>query len=228
MEELIAGGDLARAGALAVAHDDADALARIAMEVVRRNVVALPIDTVRPWSEALLRARPEAPETLVLSAALRQALDFTDRRADVDVDQAEAGFRSRADHDGEIAAVVVGTIGSYMRGDITRVLEIAGRAEAIPGSHDHPTIDVALRSIAAIGAEMSGDLGRALGELHGAPSTPCRRQSELGEPSPGPLPAAERAGRRSGGGNEELVGRDQRSRHTLPVGHRPLDVRGTP
>jgi DNA-binding SARP family transcriptional activator len=169
LAELIASGDLARAGALAVAHEDADALARIAMEVVKRNVAALPVDMVRPWSEVLQHARPDAPETLLVSAAVRQALDFTDRRADAEVDEAQARFGDGADHDGEIAVVVVGTIGSYMRGDITRVLELAGRANAIPGSRGHPTVDVALRSIAAIGAEMSGDLGRALDELDGAP-----------------------------------------------------------
>ena len=61
-------------------------------EVVRRNVAALPIDMVRPWSDVLQRARPDAPETQLLRAALRQALDFTDRRADVDADEAAAGF----------------------------------------------------------------------------------------------------------------------------------------
>ena len=41
--------------------------------------------------------------------------------------------------------------------------------EAIPGSREHPTIDVALRAIAAIGAEMSGDVDEALQQLRGAP-----------------------------------------------------------
>jgi DNA-binding SARP family transcriptional activator len=169
LDELVAGGDLARAGALAVAHDDLDALARIALEIVRRTVAALPIDMVRPWSDALQRRRPAAPETRLLNAALRQALDFTDRSADVEVDEAATGFRQRGDRDGEIVSLVVGTVGSYMRGDVPRLVDLARRAHAIPGSRDHPTIDVALRAIAAIGAEMTGDLEGALGELRAAP-----------------------------------------------------------
>ncbi len=169
LAELVAGGDLARAGTLAMAHDDVDALARIAQEVVRRNIAALPIDMVRPWRDVLGRTRPDAPETKLLSAALRQALDFADRRADVDADEAAAGFRHRNDPDGETAAVVVATIGSYMRGDVVRLVELARRAGKIPGSRDHPTIDVAFRAIAAIGAEMRGDVAQALEELRDAP-----------------------------------------------------------
>jgi DNA-binding SARP family transcriptional activator len=167
--ELVAGGDLARAGALALAHDDVDALARIALEIVRRNIAALPIDMVRPWGDVLQHSRPAAPETRLVNAALYQALDFTDRQADVEVDAAAAGFRARGDPDGEIVALVVGTVGSYMRGDVGRLVDLARRAGAIPGSRDHPTIDVALRAIAAIGAEMNGDLERALAELRAAP-----------------------------------------------------------
>jgi DNA-binding SARP family transcriptional activator len=56
-----------------------------------------------------------------------------------------------------------------MRGDIARLLELAGRADTIVGSRDHPTIDVALRAIAAIGAEMTGEVDRAVDELRAAP-----------------------------------------------------------
>src|SRR5262249_12394358 len=75
----------------------------------------------------------------------------------------------RGDVDGEIVALVVGTLGSWARGDIGRLVELAGRAGAIPNSRRDPTIDVALRAIAAIGAEMGGDLVRALDELRDAP-----------------------------------------------------------
>jgi DNA-binding SARP family transcriptional activator len=167
--ELVSSGDLARAGRLAMAHEDVDALAHVATEVVRRTVAALPIDMVQPWAEVLERARPDAPETHLLRAALRQALDFTDRRADADADAAADGFRQRGDPDGEVVAVVVATVGSYMRGDVARVIGLAQRTEAIPSARDHPTLDVALRSIAAIGAEMRGDLPAALEQLRDAP-----------------------------------------------------------
>ncbi len=169
LDELVATGDLARAGRLARTHDDVDALAHIATEVVRRTIAALPIDMVQPWVDVLERARPDAPETHLLHAALRQALDFTDRRADADADAAAAGFRQRRDPDGEIVAIVVATVGSYMRGDVARLIALAGQAEGIPDSRDNPTLDVALRSIAAIGAEMRGDLDAALEQLRDAP-----------------------------------------------------------
>ncbi len=169
LEELVTSGDLARAGILAMAHEDVDALAKIAMEVVRRSIAALPIDLVQPWADVLRRSRPRDPETHLLDAALHQALDFTDRRADIDADLAATGFRDRGDPDGEIAAVVVATLGSYMRGDVVRLVELAQRVDTIPGSREHPTIDVALRSIAAIGAEMRGDLATALEQLRDAP-----------------------------------------------------------
>jgi DNA-binding SARP family transcriptional activator len=169
VEELIASGDCARAGTLAQAHGDIDALTRVAMDVVRRTVAALPVDMVQPWNDILQRARPEAPETHLVAAAVRQAVDFKDVQADVDIDEAATGFHRRTDFDGEVAALVIGTIGSYMRGDIARLLDLARRAEALPNARNDPTIDVALRAIAAIGAEMAGDLAGALDELHAAP-----------------------------------------------------------
>ena len=60
LDELVASGDLPRAGALAMTHEDVDALAQIAVEVVRRTIAALPIDMVRPWCSMLQRNRPAA------------------------------------------------------------------------------------------------------------------------------------------------------------------------
>jgi DNA-binding SARP family transcriptional activator len=169
VEQLLVDGDLARGGALALAHDDLDALAAVALEAVRRHIAALPMDTVRPWVEALQRGRPDAPETRLLGAAFRHALDYTDGSPDADVDAAAAGFDARGDADGALVALVVATVHAYRRGDIARLREVTSRAAAVPGSRDQPVVDVALRAVAAIVAEMTGDLDRALAELEAAP-----------------------------------------------------------
>ena len=169
VDQLLVDGDLARGAALALAHDDLDALATLALEAVRRDVVALPMDTVRPWVDALQRGRPNAPETRLLGSAFRHALDYTDRSVDADVDAAAAGFEERGDANGVLVALVVTTVQAYRHGDIGRLLEVTGRAGAIPGSRDQPVVDVALRAVAAIAAEMTGDLDRALAELETAP-----------------------------------------------------------
>ena len=66
-------------------------------------------------------------------------------------------------------ALVVAAVVAYRRGDVARLIEVAGRADRIPGSRDQAMLEVALRSIAAIVAEMSGDLPGALAELDAAP-----------------------------------------------------------
>jgi DNA-binding SARP family transcriptional activator len=165
IDQLIIDGDLARAGSIAVSHHDLDALARVSLEMVSSTISALPIDTVQPWSRVLSQGRPDAPETLLLDAVLRQARDFTDPGIDAVIDAAAEGFRAAGRHDGEIVALAVGTITSHSRGDIARLLALAERATAIPGASDHAVINFAVHSIAAVAAELSGDLERALEEV---------------------------------------------------------------
>jgi DNA-binding SARP family transcriptional activator len=169
VQQLLADGDLARAGALALAHHDLDALGTVAREVVRRNTAALPIDTVRPWVDVLARGRPDAPDTHLVRAAFDHAFDYTDTSVDAELDQAGAAYAHQGDPDGQLVALVVATVVAYRRGDVTRLLEVAARADSVPGSRQDPLVDVAQRAIAAIVAEMTGDVGRAVAELEPAP-----------------------------------------------------------
>jgi DNA-binding SARP family transcriptional activator len=169
LDTLLADGDLARAGALAIAHDDPDALGTVAREIVRRNTVALPVDTVRPWVEVLTARRPDAPDTQLLRAAFAHAFDYTDASVDAELDAAAATFARQDDRDGQIVALVVATVVAYRRGDVTRLVEVAARADALPGSRDEAMLNVALRAIAAMVAEMTGDVRRAVAELEAAP-----------------------------------------------------------
>ena len=171
VRQLLADGDPARAGVLAIAHRDFDALGRVAREVVRHNTVALPLDMVRPWVDALEWGQPDAPDTQLLRAAFRHALDYTDISVDAELDAAAAAFARRDDGDGQVVTLVASTVVAYRRGDVARLIEVAARADGLPGSRDDPQLDVAMRSMAAIVAEMSGDLPQALAELEAAPLT---------------------------------------------------------
>ena len=68
-------------------------------------------------------------------------------------------------------ALVVAAVVAYRRGDVARLVEVAARADRVPGSRDQAMLEVARRSIAAVVAEMSGDLPGALAELDAAPLT---------------------------------------------------------
>ena len=171
VHELLADDDLARAGALAMAHDDLDALAAVAREAVRRNTAALPVDLVRPFVDMLERGRPDAPDTRLLRAAFGHALDYMDASVDAELDAAAAAFAGDSDSDGLIVALVVAAVVAYRRGDVARLVEVAARADRVPGSRDQAMLEVARRSIAAVVAEMSGDLPGALAELDAAPLT---------------------------------------------------------
>jgi LuxR family transcriptional regulator, maltose regulon positive regulatory protein len=168
VHELIGDGQLARAGAIALAHRDLDALAKVALETVSRTIAALPIDTVRPWADVLKRGRPDDPETLLLLAAIGQALDFTDASIDAALDAAAAAFCASGRPASGAVAIAVATLAAYSRSDIGRLVALAEVAARIPDAQDHPVINLAVHSIAAVVAEMSGDLEKALYELRAA------------------------------------------------------------
>lgn len=167
-EHLVRSGDVARAGAVALSHGDADALAAVAVQLVTRTVSVLPLDTAGPWLRALVRCRPDRSETRLLAAAVRQAVDFADPGVDADIDAAADQFRRDGDTAGEIAALAVGTVAAHSRHDVARIVVLAARADSIPGSYEHPVVNLAVRSTAAVVAEMTGKPERALTELRRA------------------------------------------------------------
>jgi LuxR family transcriptional regulator, maltose regulon positive regulatory protein len=159
---------LARAGQLAVAHHDIDLLLKVSLEMVSRSISVLPVDIVRPWNDVLQRSVPEAPATILLLAAITHSLDFADASVDALVDQAMEGFRSAANFDGEIAALAMGTVAAHSRGDFTRLITLAARVKTYPQFGLHPVANFASHAVAAVVAEMSGDVEGALSELRAA------------------------------------------------------------
>jgi LuxR family transcriptional regulator, maltose regulon positive regulatory protein len=169
VDELIDRGDLARAGALAVTHADWDALARVALELVRTSISVLPVDTASRWLDRVPPSRSSAPELRLLSAAVRLARDFADVSVDALVDEVAGACRARHDADAEVVALALGTVAAQSRGDIGRLLSMAARTTGVPGADGHPVVRLAARGIAAVVAEMGGDPEAALEEFAGAP-----------------------------------------------------------
>ncbi len=168
IDSLIADTQLARAGQLAVAYRDIEPLLQVAEEMVRRTISVLPVDTVLPWNEVLQQARPEAPETQLLGAAIAHSLNFADTEVDSSVDGAFDGFRRADDVNGQMAALAVGTVAAHSRGDLQRLVELAATAQQCPNLEEHPVANMAVHSVAAVVAEMSGDVETALYELRAA------------------------------------------------------------
>ncbi len=167
--ELAARGDLVRAGWLAARHGDWEALARVGLALVRSTLSVLPVDTARGWLHLVPADQRETPELAVLEAAACATEDFTDPRIDGLLDRAAAEFGRRADPDGEVVALALGTVVAPSRGDVARIVGLAARAHAVPGADRHPVVRLAARGIRAAMAEMAGDPEAALDALAGAP-----------------------------------------------------------
>ena len=159
-----------------MAHDDVDALAHIATEVVRRTIAALPIDMVQPWVDVLERARPDAARdaSRARRAAPGARLHRSTRR------------RRRRRRGGGLPRSR--RSGRRDRGDRRRhgrLVHARRRRQARRRSPAEPTPSRArvttrrstwrCASIAAIGAEMRGDLDRR-------PRTAARRAARPGAP----------------------------------------------
>src|SRR4029077_19707659 len=98
---------------------------------VRRNTAALPVDLVRPFVDMLERGLPDAPDTRLLRAAFGHALDYMDASVDAELDDAAAAFARDGDSAGQIVALVVAVVVAYRRGDVTRLVDVAVRADGV-------------------------------------------------------------------------------------------------
>ena len=228
--ELVASGDLARAGALALEHEDVDALARIAVEVVRRDVAAIPIDMVRPWNDVLQRARPDATR------------DATpERRAPPSAGLHRPRRRCRRRRRGRRASVTATTpTARSSRSSSERSVRTCGatsadssispgRAETIPGSARPPDD----RSGAAIHRRdrCRDDRRRRTGARRAArraAGSGCTVDQSFDQPSSRPLPVAQRARRRGGGGDAAAAGRSPRIAPPATCGRSPAGWSGEP
>ena len=169
IERMTCDGELARAGALAIAAADWDSLARVTLELLSTTVSALPLDIATGWRASLPAERRGDPAFALLDAAITAAEDFTDTSVDTQIDAVAERFQEAGEPLGAVVALAIGTVVAQSRGDAARLVELAERMVAVEGADDHPIVRLATHAVAAVVAEMGGDPDTALEEFAAAP-----------------------------------------------------------
>ncbi|GGU34029.1 BTAD domain-containing putative transcriptional regulator [Lentzea flava] len=169
VEVLSARGELAGAGRVACRAQDWGLLARLAVELVRTTLSVLPCATAERWLAAVPAQHVDEPAFLLLKAAVRHAIDFTDPSIDRLVDRACTRMLGTGDHDGAAVALGQAVITAHSRGDLVRLAQVAHRAQQL--DVDSPVLRLLRHSTAAVLAELSGDPEEALTHLAQAPVT---------------------------------------------------------
>ncbi|MEV6239411.1 hypothetical protein [Lentzea sp. NPDC051838] len=161
-------GDLATAGRIACRANDWALLAKIAVELVRTTLSVLPCATARRWLEAVPARHAHDPAFLLLRAAVVHGNDFTDPSIDCLVDQATTKFLKHDDQDAAAVALGQAVITAHSRGDLTRLAEVAQRAQQLGANT--PVLRLLKHSAAAVVAELAGEPEAALVHLDQAPT----------------------------------------------------------
>lgn len=169
VDELLTANDLGRAGDVAIAVRDWDAVSKVAMALVRSTISVLPLGLAARWLDATTGAGP-SPELRLLAAARMAATNFSDPSVDAALDAIADDFRDDGNAAGEVTTLAVGTVAAQSRGDRERLVALALRTAAVPGAGDHPVVRLATCTIAAVVAEMHGDPEGALREFEALPT----------------------------------------------------------
>ena len=169
VEELLAAGEPTRAGEAARIGGDLDALDVAALGLVRSTISVLPVELARRWLAGVTLDRDRWPGLALLDAAARAARDVGDATVDAVLDDVAATYRARGDAGAEVAALAVATVAAQSRGDVDRLVALAGRTSSVPGGDDDPIVQVARGAIAGVVAEMSGDPEGAVAAFATAP-----------------------------------------------------------
>jgi DNA-binding SARP family transcriptional activator len=128
---LVARGDIARAGAAALAGKDWALLAEVAERLVAGTVPAYPGDIGHRWLSQLPQAERTRPGLVLLAAADRLHRDHADGSVDALVNRCcpELGDASRS------AALAIGVVAATVRHDLRRLDDLAdGAADDGPAS----------------------------------------------------------------------------------------------
>jgi DNA-binding SARP family transcriptional activator len=169
VDELLAAGEPTRAGEAARVGGDLDALDVAALGLVRSTISVLPIELARRWLAGVTIDCARWPGLALLDAAARAARDVDDAAVDTALDDVAAVYRARGDAGGEVAALAVATVAAQSRGDVDRLVALAGRTSTVPGGDRDPIVQLARGSIAGVVAEMSGDPEGAVEAFASAP-----------------------------------------------------------
>ena len=181
VDQLVADGDLARAGTMAVAHDDLDALGEDrACEVVTPHHRGAADRHACGRGSGAQRGRPGRARRpgCCKRRSVRRSTSPTSSSTPTSTPRSRASGPA-ATPTARSWRSSVGTVAAYARGDIARLVALAAAGRSDPGCAATTRSSTSrCDSIAAVVAEMSGDLDDALGRAAAAHrSTACRRRS---------------------------------------------------
>lgn len=155
-------GEVLRLGAAAIAWGDAPALAEAALGLVRNTFGALPIETAERWLGAAAECDRRRPELQLLRLAVRQARHVTGCEIDADLDAIIAACASRERGVGQAEAIALASVAAHARGDLGRLLGLAGRAAQLPDIDHVPLLRFLVDAIAAAMTSLRGDADETL------------------------------------------------------------------
>ncbi len=157
-------GDPIATGAIALRLDDAEALDRATVDLVRSTLGSLPVDVAEAWLAARRPAEDDGeppPATELLDCALahtRAASEPSTARLDAVADR----FRASGDRVGEGVAIALAALAANARDDFGHLLMLAARARELAEESDEPILDLLVTAVDAAAAAVTGDIDRAL------------------------------------------------------------------
>ena len=165
---LLQAGELTRAGAIAIANEDWEALGRTAVHLVSRSLSNLPADTATNWLDHVPADR-DIPSIKLLAAAVRYADDARDATIDSMLDEVISQSQEEPPNDVEVAALALAALVAHGRNDMARLLPLALRAQELSARVDQPVLRLLASALPAIAADLRGDPEAVLEALDAAP-----------------------------------------------------------
>ena len=141
---LLRAGELPRAGAMAIANEDWDALGQTAVQLVSRSLSNLPSDTGRSW---LAQVPPSLDSSSIklLDAAVRYVDDTRDTSIDALLDDVLTVGQQDLGSDIEVAALALAALVAHGRNDLGRLIPLAVPRRSCRQRVDQPVLQLLAR-----------------------------------------------------------------------------------
>jgi DNA-binding SARP family transcriptional activator len=169
VEVLLGRGEAVRAGWCAHRWGEIGLLAAAARVLVRTTLGALPRETAERWLAGVGDPAGDHPDMALLRLAVRQARHRDDPVVDTLVDDLATRYAAAGDAEGQAGALAVGVVAAHFRGDLARVVELAGRVAALPGADEVPVLRFLVGAVGAGLAALQGDADATLAALDALP-----------------------------------------------------------
>jgi DNA-binding SARP family transcriptional activator len=157
--------DALRLASIASRLRDPDAIRAAARELVRQTVASLPVRRARTLLAAAAPGDREAPELLLLQAAVAHAVAIDDPVIEPLLARATTAFCATGDEPGEIAALALACVVANSRAAYGDFLRISSRVAELPAARENLVLSVVTELVAATFAELNGDVSGALSAM---------------------------------------------------------------